>query len=106
VDCHGPATQWSCQCDGDDVIEGRNSSQRPVLYSPNLDEFVPRCTRCHNAYDRDRLKRARSSAHLLIAPLPQKASYPRNRADNRRPLPRDHAEVESETLFDDGWWTP
>ncbi|CAN5549341.1 hypothetical protein BH11ACT6_BH11ACT6_29840 [soil metagenome] len=56
VDCSGPAAEWSYQHGSDKELTELRSmprgSERLVTYSPDPDDYAPRCKSCHTKYDR------------------------------------------------------
>jgi hypothetical protein len=48
VDCGGPAAEWSYR--GGSIDELVNPAG--LAYSPNSDDYDPRCIRCHRHYDK------------------------------------------------------
>lgn len=53
VDCDGEASDWSYDhSDPDELFEVQRG--RPLAYSIKFEHYVPRCKKCHGAFDRSR----------------------------------------------------
>lgn len=71
VDCGRAAAVWRCRCSDSSVVVGTNSSGRRVTYSTDLAEYDPACWRHANAYDAERTRDRRATAHLALTPTPK-----------------------------------
>ncbi len=95
VMCGRASSVWSCYpCADADLIDGTNSSGRPVTYVADLDGYAPMCWTHANAHDRDRAARRRATSSLALTPLPRRHAgrTPVSRAPSITPEP--------EALFD------
>jgi hypothetical protein len=98
--CGRASSAWSCYpCADADLIDGVNSSGRPVTYVADLDGYAPMCWHHANAHDRERAARRQAVAHLVVSPLPPRRSA-------RTPISRSAPEARNpepqEALFDLG----
>jgi hypothetical protein len=50
VDCEGPAKEWSLSHEAQDVKEEQRGRYL-VPYSPDPNDYEPRCKQCHSYYD-------------------------------------------------------
>lgn len=53
VDCGGQAADWSYTGDSDTGLVSTEKGVEGLLYSTDLDAYVPRCKRCHKRHDNE-----------------------------------------------------
>lgn len=51
VDCGEPAKQWSLRHDSAKRATGRTQHCAEMAWSPDVNDYEPRCVGCHKAYD-------------------------------------------------------
>lgn len=52
VDCDGPAAHWSLSAYAEDILYQEGTSDDGKAFSQNLEDYEPRCRKCHSAYDK------------------------------------------------------
>lgn len=52
VDCNEQAAHWSLSAYAEETLYEVGTRDEGKAYSHNLDDYEPRCRRCHSAYDK------------------------------------------------------
>lgn len=99
VACGRSSEVWACYpCADADLLDGRNSSGRPVTYVADLDGYAPMCWTHANHHDRDRAIRRHTTAHLALSPVLDRPTTPGRQRTTPDPGPALFALIDGEWL--------
>lgn len=100
VVCGRSSAVWACYpCADADLLDGTNSSGRPVTYVADLTGYAPMCWTHANGHDRDRAQRRRATAHLALSPDPDRPATPARPRPPIDPTPPFFALIDGDWRF-------